>query len=597
MNRISLLVALLMLTLGACTLPGFAQAPAEQPIIREVVFEGAKNITPQAQQQLNTAIKSKVGQPYSKETADADVENILRLGWFNRATYRTEPVKDGVRLIFTLVENPVINKIEFVGNTKLSSADLLKVVKTKPGEVLNREQVVNDALAITKAYADKGYQRVEVYDFNITNGTLQFYIFEPKIAEIRIDGAKKTHPKVIRRELEFKPGDVFNIYDVQRSVDNLNRLGIFQEVRALPEPGPEPGTITMVISVQEMRTGLAAVGIGHSNIEGLIGFIDVADTNLFGTGQRLSARFQFGADRSYELSYTNPWIDPHRTSFTANIYDRKILRQAVTPTETVTYDERRQGGSIIVARPVSRYTRLNLMFRNDDISGERNTPPPTPPAPDTFPQELLVSSTVRSIGPSLVYDNRDSLLDPTRGSYRSLGTEFAGLLGGANFTKLLGEDRQYWTVREIKRKAKTTGANATTAAAQAAKAPMKWVFASRAKMGTIGGDAPFLDQFLIGGADTLRGYEEDRFPGKNMVLINNELRIPINETLQTVLFVDAGDAWGGQFAADFGDTSFKLHVGYGVGIRVRTPIGPLRLDYGLNGEGGSQFHFGIGSTF
>ncbi|MHB9023257.1 MAG: BamA/OMP85 family outer membrane protein [Armatimonadota bacterium] len=591
MKQMRIILALLLLIVGASTLPCFAQAPAEQPVIREIKFDGVKNISPQAQEQLKTAVKSQVGQPYSKEAADADVEAILKLGWFYRASHRTEPVENGVRLIFAVLENPVINRIEFVGNTKLTSADLMQVVTTKTGEVLNREYVLADARAIAQAYARKGYVRVEIYDFKIENETLQFYIFEPKIGEIRIEGNKKTNPKVIRRELEFAPGDVYNEIDIRRSVENLNRLGIFQEVRAIPEPGPEPGTITIVISVQETRTGLAAIGIGHSNIEGLIGFIDVADTNLFGTGQRLSARVQFGADKSYELSYTNPWIDPHRTSFTANVYDRKILREAVSGIDNFQYDEQRRGFNISLGRPVSRRTRAYLKFRMDDISGTTDEVG----YPIIF-DDLLVPSTVRSIGLSVVRDSRDFILDPSSGSYRSLGTEYAGLFGGADFTKITGEDREYFVVRQIRRTTKP-GTDAAAASAQAAKAPLKWVFATRLMAGTISGDAPFLDQFLIGGADTLRGFQEDRYPGKNMVLFNGELRIPFNETLQAVLFVDAGDAWGGSFASSFGDSSFDLHVGYGVGIRVRTPIGPLRLDYGLNGDGESQFHFGIGSTF
>ena len=78
------------------------------------------------------------------------------------------------------------------------------------------------------------------------------------------------------------------------------------------------------------------------------------------------------------------------------------------------------------------------------------------------------------------------------------------------------------------------------------------------------------------------------------MLWNNELRFPISESLQGVLFIDVGDAWQGAYAAQFGDATYDLHYGYGLGIRVITPIGPLRLDYGFNGEGGHQFHFGVG---
>jgi len=127
--------------------------------------------------------------------------------------------------------------------------------------------------------------------------------------------------------------------------------------------------------------------------------------------------------------------------------------------------------------------------------------------------------------------------------------------------------------------------------------PRNWVYATRVLGGTIAGNPPLLDQFTVGGANTLRGYIENRYSGNNMVLWNNELRIPINDSLQAVTFIDIGDAWGLKYPVIAGDDSLRLHLGYGVGVRVQTPIGPLRLDYGWGQGSSNQFSFGIGSTF
>jgi outer membrane protein insertion porin family len=121
----------------------------------------------------------------------------------------------------------------------------------------------------------------------------------------------------------------------------------------------------------------------------------------------------------------------------------------------------------------------------------------------------------------------------------------------------------------------------------------------RLLFGVTTGDPPFLEQFLIGGNDTLRGYRQDRFPGRRMALLNTEIRRPIGKSLIGVLFTDAGDAWGGPVATNpnfRGDPSFKAHTSYGAGIRVKTPLGPLRLDYGI-GKEGSETHFGIAHMF
>jgi outer membrane protein insertion porin family len=161
------------------------------------------------------------------------------------------------------------------------------------------------------------------------------------------------------------------------------------------------------------------------------------------------------------------------------------------------------------------------------------------------------------------------------------------------------------------------------------------VLAFRVKLGTATGPLSFFDQYFVGGADSLRGFTEDRFWGKNSFLANVELRVPFGDSLQGVLFVDTGDAWGSDLRGDpdrfanflnwyqhnhdtNGDglpddqpatsiydqyefrlpqhDSFELHTGIGFGIRVKTPIGPLRLDYGISKEG-RRTHFSISQAF
>ncbi len=122
---------------------------------------------------------------------------------------------------------------------------------------------------------------------------------------------------------------------------------------------------------------------------------------------------------------------------------------------------------------------------------------------------------------------------------------------------------------------------------------------------------PFFEQYFVGGAETLRGFREDRFWGRNMFLASAEYRFPLAKSLTGVAFVDYGDAWGAAeeyrkraVPPDITDLidgfpqheSFSGNVGYGIGIRVRTPIGPLRLDYGFSTEG-SRAHFSIGHVF
>jgi outer membrane protein insertion porin family len=597
MNRIFPVLALMLALVGTAWQVGYAQAA--QPTVRELVFQGVEHLSADAQAQMRKVVTLAVGQPYAVETANADVERISGLGWFVRASVRTEPVEGGVRVIFTVVENPMVTAIDFIGNSVFSDAQLLQVISTRPGQVLNRNQVAPDAQAIKKAYADQGYTLVEVTDINITpEGRLEFVIFEPRIGEIRIEGNSKTQEYVIRRQLEVKPGDVYRTTTIRKSLTNLEQLGLFDEVTAVPDPGTEPGTLTLTVRVRERdHYGMLSLGAGTSNIQGIFGFIDVSNNNLFGSGQRGSVRAQFGSDPSYQISYTNPWTfgrNRHEaTSMTVNAYDRITLRQAEQAGVSSTYHELRRGGDISFGREVADFTRAYLTFRADSVKAS---------SADTLPaslESLHQWTNVRSIGVSTVYDvrgrrntNNDFVLDvqnPTEGSYANGAVEFAGF-GGADFMKLTGDVRRYVPIY-------ISGFRKRRATDEPIKRRPPWVYASRLLAGTITGAPPFLDQFLVGGADTLRGYKEDRYPGQNMLVWNNELRFPIADALQLVTFADLGDAWGGDFARDAGDAKPRLHLGYGLGVRVITPIGPLRLDYGWAASGGNEFHFGVGATF
>ena len=122
----------------------------------------------------------------------------------------------------------------------------------------------------------------------------------------------------------------------------------------------------------------------------------------------------------------------------------------------------------------------------------------------------------------------------------------------------------------------------------------------RFQLGSSAGTLPFFEQFFVGGSENLRGYRDDRFWGSNLFLGSVEFRQPVARRLKGVLFMDIGDAWGGSYdnvsIPGFTQNGFQPHLGVGLGIRVNTPIGPLRLDYGIGDEGG-RTHFSIGPTF
>lgn len=583
---------------------------AEQVKVHAVVVDGYNLLSTEAPaaefQQLGTEVRAQVaaiidpltGTVVEQKAIDAAIEKIMALGWFANVRSEIMPLEDGTADIHFIVrENVRIDRIEFTGNTTISNEKLASLLTSTPG-ILNFAHVRADARAITDAFQRDGYIFSELIDRTIIEDpvdhkqVLKFYIFEPRISEIRINGLKRTRDYVVKRQLDFHIGEIFNVQSINRSLVNIDRLGIFSDVSYEPEVGTqEAGSILINVNMVEQRTGMASFGITQNNVAGWTGFVTISDSNFFGTGNRASADIRYGkSESSYQLSYAIPWLDRHRTSTSINLYDKTLLREAVdgNTSDTLQYDEHRNGFDLSISRPLNKASssRLNLGFRSNDIKGSVDDPLTTFPA--EIITEIETKRTVRSITASMTQDTRFPFSKPYKGHYTSLGSEIAGFMGGQEFTKYNLEGRSYITIK--------ADSKAADKRAQG-QMPAHWVYATRLQAGTSIGVPPILDQYNIGGADSLRGYRQDRFPGKHMIIWNNELRVPINDAIDFVTFVDAGDAWGGHVAASLGDAEFTLHYGYGVGVRVQTPIGPIRLDWGRNGEGHSEIYFGVGPTF
>jgi outer membrane protein insertion porin family len=248
------------------------------------------------------------------------------------------------------------------------------------------------------------------------------------------------------------------------------------------------------------------------------------------------------------------------------------------------YDQRRQGLRVGLSRPLNLDTRAGFEIKSESVSTERGLGSEALPALPPFPFQELGSDSTRSISLSLIQDTRDVVFDPSMGSRLSLGTEFAGrTFGGDNdFTKYTLEFRKYWPL----------GSGQVATESEERKVP-RTVLAARVKYGGSSGSLPFSQVYFVGGADTLRGYREDRWFGNRMFLANLEYRYRFQPSLQGAVFFDLGRAWREGESLNFPDS---LASAYGIGVRIKTPLGPMRLDYGIGAEG-SRTSFGFLQPF
>lgn len=173
-----------------------------------------------------------------------------------------------------------------------------------------------------------------------------------------------------------------------------------------------------------------------------------------------------------------------------------------------------------------------------------------------------------------VYDSRDNFFNATKGKRISVSGQWGGhgLGGDFDFYKISGEGRFYKALNKGR------------------------TLALRVMGGYIHGNIAYGNLFSLGGSNTLRGFEDEQFKGKKMYAATLEYRFPIAKKIQGVVFTDVGSAWGVEYdTMPWYKDDNSVHYSYGVGVRLQTPIGPIRLDYGHGNQ--NKFHFSFGTQF
>lgn len=542
--------------------------------IVDVEFEGASELTLPTVKILPI---QHVGDEFTTAASIRDMDTILNTGYFYDLYPKIEVVPEGVVVTYHLLENPVLKDIVFIGNTIEKTEDLEKLMTIHRGDVLNSKRLHDNITAIQERYRGTGYVLMKVTDMNVDNdGVLTLKINEGILEGYSVKGNKKTKDKVILREMRQKPGEVFNAEQARRSMQRVNNLGFFEEVNVKMNPGVEPNAIIMEINVKEKRTGTFGVGAGYSSEDGIIGMVNIADTNFRGVGDSVSITYEMSGDdedaHGITFSYRRPWLDSKETSGTFRFYNRTYEYDDYDTRGHLKEEYMRKytGGEITLGRPISEHSTnyVTVRQRKDEYVkhvssgnvGNRSGIWGRKWRKDNF-------GTTRSVTFEHVTDTRDNIYNPTSGGRVNLSGEFGGWLGGDfDFQKFSIDHQRFF------------------------KAGHAQVWALRTKGGIGFGDISEFNQYRIGGQDTLRGYREDQFRGDRMLLGTLEYRFPIFSKVQGALFTDWGSAW---------DTGFKpdeFHGSVGVGIALTTPLGPLRLDYGKGSQGG-RVHFSVGGAF
>ncbi len=497
-----------------------------------------------------------------------------------------------------------VGDITFEGNEVVSGGELRDAMeKIKEGQVFSRDKLDVDLAAIRSLYFDKGYIFAKVQESTSLNPQtgrvdVRVSLNEGGLAYvnmIKIQGNTRTRDIVIRRELRIKPGEEFDGEKLRRSKERLRNLGYFEDISYDIEDTSQPDRKDLVVQVQETKTGTFSFGGGYSSIDQVVGFVEIEQKNFdftnwptfTGGGQNLLVHAEAGSLRNnVRLSFTEPWIFDYPVSGGFDLYRTMRLRERDVG---YGYDEERLGANFRFGKQLSEYVSGGISYRIEEITIDN--------LEDNASADLrneVGTNNVSVMTFRLSRDTRDNVFSPTRGWFLSGTTDVAG--------GFLGGDKDF-----IRFQGKTT-----------CDIPLFFgsvlEFRLRTGVADAYGDSeevPIFERFFAGGAYSIRGYNErkvgpidpvseDPIGGEAMLVGNVEYIVPVVEFIKVAAFFDSGNVW--RRIEDLGSGNFKS--GMGLGLRVRTPIGPINLDYGypLNDEPGEEekqgkFYFSISRGF
>jgi outer membrane protein insertion porin family len=547
--------------------------------ITAIVVEGNENISKDL---IISQISSNLGDVFSKESIEKDVKAIYELGYFKDVKVKLESFREGYKVVFVVVENLAVKEIDITGNTVVSKEEMREVMILQEGQIFSQKILKNDLTRISQLYKDRGYLLANIKEINFDEqGKLWITVSEGYLEKILVEGNIKTKEKIITREINIKPGDLFDFEKVKKSLQKIYNLGYFEDVTMKLDPGSEEDSVVLVIKVIEKNTGKFGIGAGYNSEEGFMGFASIEEMNLFGGGQKVEAKLELGGRTSYKVSFLEPWLANTPTSLGFDVYDTTTHQEDKEGEEIIAeYDEVKLGGRLIFGRKIGDSINLGLELKTERVTYELIS--------GALPEGTNEGLT-NSLMPTFSYDTRDNVFDPTSGWYHSLSIEKAGgFLGGDyDFTKYNLTLRAYLSTDFFKDIFNIGSLKKITDNLS------EGVLAFRVMGGMADTDLPSFAAYQVGGMNTVRGYDLGEFSGDKSLVFNIEYRFPLAENFQAVLFVDWGQAWDIEESIDIADLKF----GRGVGVRFDTPIGPIRLDYGINEEGIGKTYFSIGHTF
>jgi outer membrane protein insertion porin family len=501
-----------------------------------------------------------------------------------------------VRVTIPVTEGPRLRvaSVQVLGASVLSPAVLAAASVLKPGDAWDAERARAGQRAMERLYAGRAHHGATVAlesrrgDAGVE---LTYRVDEgapTRIGRILVRGLAITRESVVRRDLPFREGDLLSTERLLEGQRRLGELPAFAAVSIDPLRPPPAPFADVEVSLRERKPWHLDFGLGYGTEDGARGFVEIGHDNVFGTAASVSLRQRVSAG-GQSIGFAQRTDALGRVPRILGTPWWAELNPFQGSAERIGYDVAEFGLRLGAHRELFpewvKGLRGEFRYRVESITYS-NVEPTLAEADVTDGTELVAS--VSSI---LTFDRRNEPLDPTRGSLHRVSVEVGNAVLGSDidFVKTRLETR--WFLPWL--------------------APVTVVLAARLGLAAPYAGSPALaiqDRFYAGGTSTVRGYREDRIGpldargnpigGNGLAIFNLETRFPIWRWLGGTVFVDTGavtprveDLWSGPF-----------HTGVGGGLRIKTPVGPLRVDVGyalrpIPDESRTQVHVSVGNPF
>ena len=523
----------------------------------------------------------------SRPALDAILGAYRELGYsearIRRPQVTSDPAATAVDIRLAVVEGPQrkVHGITFEAGGSLSEAELRRVVLTATGKPYDPSLLPKDKDALLAFCRSRGYRQAEVQSEAVprAGGSDVDIVFKVRegplhtVSGLEVTGARRSREGFVLKAAGIRPGDIFSFESLAAGQKRLYDLGVFRAVDiSTPQPEKETTDVPIVVDVQEEPPLTFTYGLRYNNEDKLEGQVELALVNLLGGGRTGYASYR-QSSRVWDARFSIklPFVLGLRADTRFSLSAIRERREAYISDELA--------GTIGQELKTLKKFNLSVFYRLSRV--REKEPDAAAFGPDVVLSEFSLN---------LIRDTRDDRFDPKSGSFLSFSLTGAPKVLGSELSYVRAFS-QYSFYRKIGR---------------------NLIWASNVRLGlaaAFGQELLASRLFYAGGGTSIRGFAQDRVGpidpvsglptgGRIVLLVNQELRVPLFFGFSGVVFYDVGNVY-----ASFRDTTrFALRQGIGAGLRAQSPIGLIRFDCGFNpfrrpGEPSTVLFLSIGQAF